>query len=184
MPYMECQFQTLTGISLKGLSQFTGWIKPGSYYHGVVAKKGQLHFCLHLAGTVLPRGPQIRSSQTEALTQKKEETPRTSHPTLEREGSVTQGACSDPPLPMETGGAGVEQAEKECRRDRPAKHHRSSPRRRGSSLARSIPYHSRIPREGMRPYSSSTGMQVSTPRLVMMWLPREWPATILIWSRA
>ena len=138
MPYMECQFQTLTGISLKGLSQFTGWIKPGSYYHGVVAKKGQLHFCLHLAGTALPRGPQIHPSQTEALTQKKEETPTTSHPMPEREGSVTQGARSDPPIPMETGGAGdgrswVEQAEastkEEWRRDRPMKHRRSSPRK-------------------------------------------------------
>ena len=138
MPYIECQFQTLTSISLKGLNQSKGWIKPGSYYHGVVAKKGQLHFCLHLAGTVLPRGPQINSSQTEALMQKKEETPTTSHPTPEREGSATQGACSDPPIPMETGGAGdgqswVEQAEasteEEWRRDRPTKHHRSLPRR-------------------------------------------------------
>ena len=62
MPYMECQFQVLTGVRLEGLSQFTGWIKPGSYYHGVVARKGQLHLCLHLAGTALPRGPQIHPS--------------------------------------------------------------------------------------------------------------------------
>ena len=138
MPYMEHHFQTLTGVRLKGLSQFTGWIKPGSYYHGVVAKKGQLHLCLHLAGAALPRGPQIHPSQTEALMQKKEETPTTSHPMPGREGSVTQGARSDPPIPMETGGAGdgqswAEQAEagteEEWRRDRPAKHRRSSPRR-------------------------------------------------------
>ena len=116
MPYMERQFQALTGVRLKGLSQFTGWIKPGSYYHGVVAKKGQLHLCLHLAGTALPRGPQICPSQTEALMQKKEETPTTSHPMPGREGSATQGAHSNPPIPMETGGAGdgwswVEQAQ-------------------------------------------------------------------------
>ena len=51
---------------------------------------------------------------------------------------MTQGARSDPPIPMETGGAGdgrswAEQAkagtEEEWRRDRPAKHCRSSPRR-------------------------------------------------------
>ena len=135
---MERQFQALTGIRLKGLSQFTGWIKPGSYYHGVVARKGQLHLCLHLARTALPRGPQIHPSQTEALTQKKEETCTTSHPMPGRVGSVTQGACSNPPIPMETGGAGdgqswVEQAEagteEEWRRDRPTKHHRSLPRR-------------------------------------------------------
>ena len=138
MPYMEHQFQALTGVRLKGLSQFTGWIKPGSYYHGVVARKGQLHLCLHLAGTAPPRGPQICPSQTQTVTQKKEETPTTSHPMQGREGSATQGARSDPPIPMETGGAGdgrslAEQAEasaeEEWRRDRPTKHHRSSPRR-------------------------------------------------------
>ena len=71
MPYMEHHFNALTSIRLKGLSQFTGWIKPGSYYHGVVARKGQLHLCLHLAGATLPRGPQICPSQTQALTQKR-----------------------------------------------------------------------------------------------------------------
>ena len=57
------------------------------------------------------------------------------------EGSATQGARSDPPIPMETSGAGdgqswVEQieaahppSEEEWRRDRPAKWHWSSPRR-------------------------------------------------------
>ena len=123
---------------LKGLSQFTGWIKPGSYYHGVVARKGQLHLCLHLAGTALPRGPQICPSQTQALMQKKEETPTTSPHTPGEEGGMTQGACSYPPIPMETGGAGdgwswAEQAEastkEEWRRDRPTKCHWSLPRR-------------------------------------------------------
>ena len=138
MPYMECQFQALTGIRLKGLSQFTGWIKPGSYYHGVVARKSQLHLCLHLAGTAPPRGPQICPSQTQALTQRKEETPTTSPHMSGEEGGMTQGASSDPPVPMETGGAGdgrswVEQseagAEEVWRRDRPTKHHWSLPRR-------------------------------------------------------
>ena len=138
IPYMEHQFQALTGVRLKGLSQFTGWIKPGSYYHEVVARKGQLHLCLHLAGTTLPRGPQIHPSETQALMQKKVDTPTTSHPTPGREGSATQGAHSNPPVPMETGGVGdgqswVEQVEagtkEEWRRDRPTKWHRSSPRR-------------------------------------------------------
>ena len=75
MPYMEHHFMALTGIRLKGLGQFTGWIKLGSYYHGVVARQGQLHLCLHLAGAVPPRGPQIHPFQTQALTQKKVETP-------------------------------------------------------------------------------------------------------------
>ena len=138
MPYMEHYFHTLTGVRLKGLSQFTGWIKPASYYHGVVAKKGQLHLCLHLAGTALPKGPQIHPSQSCPVTQKEEETPTTSPPMLGTESSMTQGASSDPPVPMEIGGVGdgwswVEQAEasakEEWRRDRPAKHHRSSSRK-------------------------------------------------------
>ena len=138
MPYMEHQFLVLTGVKLKGLSQFTGWIKPGSYYHGVVARKGQLHLCLHLAGIVPPRGPQIHPSETQALTQKRVDTPTTSHPTLGREGSMTQGECSNPPIPMETGGVGDGQSweeqveagtEEEWRRGRPTKQHHSSPRR-------------------------------------------------------
>ena len=132
MPYMERQFLVLTGVKLKGLSQFTGWIKPGSYYHGVVARKGQLHLCLHLAGTAPPRGPQICPSETQELMQKKVDTPTTSHPMPGGEGSMTQGAHSDPPIPMETGGVGdgqcwVEQVqaatEEDWRRGRPAKQH-------------------------------------------------------------
>ena len=138
MPYMESRFHTLTSVRLKGWSQFTGWIKPGSYYHGVVARKGQLHRCLHLKGTELPKGSQICPSQTHPVTQKEEETPTTSLHTLRKEGSTTQGACSDSPAPMETGGAGdgqswIEQAEastdEEWRRGRPTKHHRSVSRK-------------------------------------------------------
>ena len=138
MPYMEHHFQAPTGVRLKRLSQFTRWIKPGSYYHGVVARKGQLHMCLHLAGIELPKGPQIHPSQSCSVTQKEEETPTTSLHTPGKEGSMTQGACSDPPVPMETGGAGdgqswAEQAEastdEEWRRGRPSKHHRSASRK-------------------------------------------------------
>ena len=146
MPYMESCFQALTGVKLKGLSQFTGWIKPGSYYHGVVARKGQLHMCLHLVGTEPPKGSQIHPSQTHSVTQKKEETPTASLHILGKEGSVTQGACSNLPTPMETGGMGDGQSwaeqvkasttgtpggtfDEECRRDRPTKHHRSASRK-------------------------------------------------------
>ena len=139
MPYMESCFRALTSIRLKGLSQFTGWIKPGSYYHGVVAREGQLHMCLHLAGTEPTKGLQICPSQTRSVTQKEEESPITSLHMPGKEGSVTQGARSDSPAPMETGGVGdgqswVEQAEasatKEWRRGRPAKHCRSVSRKR------------------------------------------------------
>ena len=106
MPYMERHFQDLTGIKLKRLGQFTGWIKPGSYYHAVVVRQGQLHRCLHLAGTTPPKGPQIHPSQTYAVTQKKEETPTTSAHMPGVKGGMTQGALSNAPTPMETGGAG------------------------------------------------------------------------------
>ena len=138
MSYMESHFQAFTSIRLKGLSQFTGWIKPGSYYHGVVARKGQLHMYLHLAGTKPPKGLQIHPSQTHSITQKEEETPTTSLHTLGKEGSATQGAHSDSPTPMETGGMGdgqswAEQAEastaEEWRRGRPTKHRRSVSRK-------------------------------------------------------
>ena len=134
---MEHQFQALTSVKLKGLSQFTGWNKPGSYYHGVVARKGQLHLCLHLAGTVPPKGPQIHPSQTHTVMQKRE-TPTTSPHMPGKEGGMTQGARSDASTPMETGGVGdgrswVEQAEasneEEWRRGRPTKHRRSSSRK-------------------------------------------------------
>ena len=78
MPYMESHFHAITGIKLKGLGQFMGWIKPGSYYHGVVARKGQLHKCLHLAGIEQPQWPQVHPSQSRPVTQKEEETPPTS----------------------------------------------------------------------------------------------------------
>ena len=55
MPYIERQFHATTSIQLKGFSDFMGWIKRGSYYHGVVARKGQLHKCPYLVGVKLPR---------------------------------------------------------------------------------------------------------------------------------
>ena len=138
MPYMESCFHTLTDIRLQGLSQFMGWIKPGSYYHGVVARKGQLHRCLHLVGTEPPKGPQVCPSHSRPAIQKEEETPTTSPPTPGKEGSTPQEACSDPPVPMETGGAGDGQswaeqaeasAEEEWRRGKPAKHCQSASRK-------------------------------------------------------
>ena len=130
MPYMEHQFLLLTGIRLQGLSQFTAWIKPGSYYHGVVAKKGQLSKCLHLAGIPPPMRPQIHPSETQALTQRPVGTPTASPRMPGQQGVTTQGACSNAPTPMETGGAGdghswADQVkacpEEEWRRARPAK---------------------------------------------------------------
>ena len=148
MPYMECQFLSLTGVRLKGLSQFTGWIKPGSYYHGVVARKGQLNMCLHLAGIPPPTKPQICPSETRALTQRTVETPTASPHMPGQQGVATQGAHSDAPTLMETGGAGdgcswVDQVEacpeEEWRRDRPAKHPWASSGRQDSCSINPFP---------------------------------------------
>ena len=64
MPYMEKHFHATTSIKLKGLSDFMGWIKCGIYYHALVARKGQLHKCHHLAGVEPPRWPQVTPSES------------------------------------------------------------------------------------------------------------------------
>ena len=133
---MEEQFYAATGIRLKGMAKCTTLIKWGSYYHGVVARKVQLHQCPHLAGVEPPRWPQITPSESHQVSQRKLETPATSSSASGIEASTPQGATTDVPAPMETGGAGdsqfwVEQTEAEdnFKRHRPAKHPRSQSRR-------------------------------------------------------
>ena len=133
---MEEQFYAATGIRLKGLAKCTRWIKWGSYYHGVVARKGQLHKCPHLAGVGLPRWPQITPSESHQVSQKKAEAPAASSSSPGIEASAPQGATSDVPAPMEMGGAGdgwswADQAEAKdnFKGDRPVKHCQSQSRR-------------------------------------------------------
>ena len=64
MPYIKEQFWRATGLHLNGLQDFMAWIKPGSYYHGLVAQQGHLHKCPHLAGVLLPRQPQVTPSES------------------------------------------------------------------------------------------------------------------------
>ena len=131
MPYIEKHFHAATGIQLKGLSDFMGWIKHGSYYHAVVARKGQLHKCPHLAGVELPRWPQVTPSESRLVSQMRKETPTTSPHMPSEEASMAQGARSNVPAPMETGGAGdgrswadqaKASADDKFRRDRPTNH--------------------------------------------------------------
>ena len=103
MPYMEEQFYAATGIRLQGLAECTRWIKWGSYYHCVVAKKGQLHKCPHLAGAELPRWPQITPSESCLVSQRKAEAPASSSGVPGTEAGTPQGATSDVPAPMEMG---------------------------------------------------------------------------------
>ena len=131
MPYIKDHFWRATGLRLDGLRDFTDWIKQGSYYHGLVAQKGHLHKCPHLAGVPLPRRPQMMPSESHWESEKQAETPATSSSepsarataTPVAETPVTQAPvpqtpvtqtpvaqaptpCSDTPAPMETGGAG------------------------------------------------------------------------------
>ena len=57
LPYMEVQFERVTGYKLVGLGACTEWIRAGTYYHWVIAQWGQLGRCPRLAGIPPPEGP-------------------------------------------------------------------------------------------------------------------------------
>ena len=59
LPYMEAQFEWVTGYKLVGLGACTEWIRAGTYYHWVIAQQGQLGRCPHLAGIPPPQGPMM-----------------------------------------------------------------------------------------------------------------------------
>ena len=106
MPYMEEQFYAATRIRLEELVECTAWIKCGSYYHTVVAQRGQLDKCPHLVGIEPPRGPQMMPSESRLVSKMKPDTPVTSSSAPATEASAPQGATTGVPAPMETGGAG------------------------------------------------------------------------------
>ena len=57
MPYVANLFQAVMDKDLQGLSQFTGWIGLGGYYHWKVAQQGLLHAIPCLQGQPVPKGP-------------------------------------------------------------------------------------------------------------------------------
>ena len=180
MPYMEHQFLLLTSIRLKGLSQFTGWIKPGSYYHGVVAKKGQLSKCLHLARIPPPTRPQIHPSETQALTQRPVETPQPVPVCLANRVSLPREHALMLPLPWRWEEQGMvilgwTRSRPALRKNGGETDQPSIPGHRlgDGTPALSIPSCSRIVREDKRLCSSSTIIPMSSLRRIMMWLPRE-----------
>ena len=59
LPYMEVQFERVTGYRLVGLGACTEWIRAGTYYHWVIAQQGQLGRCPRLAGIPPPEGPMM-----------------------------------------------------------------------------------------------------------------------------
>ena len=158
MAYIQNLFYQATGLHLDGLRSFTGWIKRGSYYHGLVARQGCIHECLHLMGAALPRWPQVAPSESRCLQVKQDaqvpsssrtsagatvapitETPMAEAPVGETQGAEAPVTHSSTPAPMETGGAGdgqswaeqMEAGEQEAfQRSRPVKHPCSQSRRR------------------------------------------------------
>ena len=62
MPYVANLFQEVTGKDLQGLSQFTGWIDQGGYYHWRVAQQGLLHLVPRLQGQPMPKVPNAHLS--------------------------------------------------------------------------------------------------------------------------
>ena len=59
LPYMEAQFERVTGYKLVGLGACTEWIRAGTYYHWVIAQWGQLGRNPRLAGIPPPEGPMM-----------------------------------------------------------------------------------------------------------------------------
>ena len=64
MPFIAGEFYGTTGIHLYELQDFTGWIKRGSYYHGLLVHRGQIEECPHLIGAPLPKWPQPKPSES------------------------------------------------------------------------------------------------------------------------
>ena len=171
--------------------RFTGWIKPGSYYHGVVASKGQLNQCLHLAGTAPPRGHKSTPVRLRHSHRRRWIALPPVPPCWERKLAWLKSHTLTHPFPwrqeewvMAAPGwsrLGQTLRKNEGETDPPSGtgHHLEE----GTS-GLPILSGSRIVKEGTRLYSSSTAMLVSAPQPIMMWLPREWPATTLIWRWA
>ena len=166
MPFIAEEFYRATGLHLHDLPEFTLWIKKGSYFHGLLVKRGQVQECPHLIGAPLPRWPQPKPSESReesyqrtegptvgssessvgATTAPTQETP-TEEPPVE-EAPVTGPSRFDTPAPMETGGAGDSQSwaeqvetssEAEFRWARPLKCPRSQSRRREMGPALPFP---------------------------------------------
>ena len=106
MAYIQDLFYQATGLHLDGLVSFMGWIKKGSYYHGIVARQGCLHECLHLTGASLPRWPQVAPSESHRESQMKSDAqiPSSSRPsagateTPVAEAPVAEAAVVENPI--------------------------------------------------------------------------------------
>ena len=171
MPYMEDQFYAATGIRLEDLAGCTAWIKRGSYYHSVVAQRGQLNRCPHLVGIELPRGPQMTPSESCLVSQRKlapvplqqRPVPLKGPPLMYllpwRQGEQAMAASGWNELRIKMILKGVGQ--------RNIRGHSQGDMKTGPST----PSHSRKRREGAPSPRIYTGIRGSSRQLIIMWPP-------------
>ena len=124
MPFIAGEFYAVTGIRLHELQDFTRWIKKNSYYHRLLAHRGQIEEIPHLIGEGFPKWPQLKPSESHRNSYSRaegpvaglsepatslpaaptQETPAEEPPMVE--APVPGPSHSSPPALMETGGAG------------------------------------------------------------------------------
>ena len=104
MAYIEDHFHKAMDLCLNGLRSFTGWIKQGSYYHGLIVQQGCLHKCPHLVGVPLPRWPLVTPSESHWESQMKldAQTPSCSRPSV---GAMVAPSAASLPSPGQRGEA-------------------------------------------------------------------------------
>ena len=109
LPYMEAQFEQVTGYKLVGLGSCMEWIQAGTYYHWVIAQQGQLGQCPHLTGIPPPEGP-MTPPPYPPVTAAAPPVPAAAPPVMAV--ASTQATIPNPPQ----GGGGQPQAESQPRK--------------------------------------------------------------------
>ena len=99
MPFIVEEFYRATGICLHELPEFTLWIKRGSYFHGLLVKRGQVQECPHLIGAELPKWPQPKPSKScqDSYTQAEGPVAGSSEPAARSTASPTQETPTEEP---------------------------------------------------------------------------------------
>ena len=104
LPYMEAQFERVTGYKLVGLGACKEWIRAGTYYHWVIAQRGELGRCPRLAGTPLPEGPMMPPSYPPVTAVASPATATPAAPAAPPATAVTSTQATAPKPPQGGGG--------------------------------------------------------------------------------
>ena len=72
MRYVSELFLKFSGVRLRGLDTYVKWIKPGTFIHGTILKRGELSKCPHLKGHKPPPANVVPPSIVSLGTIKKE----------------------------------------------------------------------------------------------------------------